>query len=893
MKKIIALAVFLLSMALQSYGQTFWRQTQANMHLTYLFPRAHFKTGEGGVVCYTNDGVYEGGSKTFFINKYGDTTRTYNHLLDTLLIYTPDYHLYDAYGLVFEDTERYMAVASCVTRLNNGNYMFGCYPNDSNNIDKIKSVILTDSLGNVLRTRFFDDTVKYNSGGTFNECKRSQIKRIGNTDSAYFFYNEKQSFEDTTVASLGWTHERYFFNLYKLGPDLDTLWHLRYRYKIDCYSSCLYYSWHYNGYLDDVIFTSDGGVLISYYHDTDNNFSLNILGGSGYRVKNHLVKIDGNGNIVWQKNATDLIGVPTTDYYDIYPKFEMGDSSIVCEIKDNYSSTIRHMVRIDRNGNLLDSVSSFLSGGAAEAAFPIGYGKIVAPFIDGNHLMIFNKHFNHLETIPTPFPGVDISVARTFFENTTGGVFFSKYKEIDPTTHIVHFINFDSNFNVYPSKITGKVVLDRNNDCIHNAGDLIKPASLVAQEVGTDRYYYRFTNDSGNYSFSLPYGNYTITHPVSANKLTECGAYTTNVTEPIIYSGHDFYDTLVPGIKNFRVELFNSRMRPGDSCYLTTFLQNLGSVDVDSVLNIILDNRVAFVDANVTPTAISGDTLKYNLHLVPDSFYVIQLRIIPNTSLIVGDTLHFMAYSPFNNNVDPTSDSVFLDAPAFTAYDPNIKMANQPLYFPKNNDLVYTVCFQNTGNDTARRIVIEDTISSLLDIPTFMLLSSTHDTPEVKWTVGNKVQFIFKNIYLPDSNVNEPASHGSFSYKISPKATANEGDTILNTAYIYFDYNPAIITNTTVNILEKSRVSSVNHLTEQDKIIVYPNPTNGNAYIKLPSSITDVAITITDMSGRVVQQIERSQPTVEISLKEPPGIYLVKIVNKNNNAIYYKRITKY
>lgn len=891
MKKIIALAVFLLSMSLQSYGQTFWRQTQADLSGSSYPPSADFKSGVGGVVCYNTATFHDKLHRTYFVNRFGDTTKTIKYIIDTTIIYTRDNYAYTSYGVLAVDTARYLGVPMCVARLNNGNYIFGCYPSDSTDIEKIKSVVLTDSLGNVLRTRFFDDTLIYNTGGT----EYSRINRIANSDSVLFYYTERENFIDTAVAyGSEWTNERYYFNLFKLGPDLDTLWHVMYKCKIDdsIGSGISYHDIYERGFVGDIIFTRDGGALVSYYHDTDNNLLL--TSGSGYIAKNYLVKFNSNGNIEWQKTPTELVGTSDTSMYRIYLAFELGDSTIICGVNHfttSGPSSIAFLLSIDPNGNLIDSIS-YPNSAFISLSYPIGRNKIVANAMDLNNLALYDKHFNYLDIISNPVPEY-LSNGLQISDNSLGGVFMSYYKPIDTLTSILNFVNLDSNFNIYPSKLTGKVVFDRNNDCIYNAGDLIRPASLVAQEVGTDRYYYRFTNDSGNYSFPLPYGNYTITHPVSANKLNECGVYSINITEPIVYSGNDFYDTVVPGIKNFRIQLYNGRMRPWDTCYINSFLHNLGSVDVDTVVNIILDNRVAFVDASVTPTAISGDTLKYNLHLVPDSFCYIGLRVIPNTSLIVGDTLHFMAYSPFNNNVDPTSDSVFLDAPAFTAYDPNIKMANQPLYFPKNNDLVYTVCFQNTGNDTARHIIVEDSISNLLDIPTFMLLSSTHDTPEVKWTVGNKVQFIFKNIYLPDSNVNEPASHGSFSYKISPKATANEGDTILNTAYIYFDYNPAIITNTTVNILEKSRVSSVNHLTEQDKIIVYPNPTNGNAYIKLPNSITDVAITITDMSGRVVQQIERSQPTVEISLKESPGIYLVKIVNKNSNAIYYKRITKY
>ena len=43
--------------------------------------------------------------------------------------------------------------------------------------------------------------------------------------------------------------------------------------------------------------------------------------------------------------------------------------------------------------------------------------------------------------------------------------------------------------------------------------------------------------------------------------------------------------------------------------------------------------------------------------------------------------------------------------------------------------------------------------------------------------------------------MDEPGSHGFFEYEIRPKNTLVLGDEIKSKAYIYFDYNPAIITN--------------------------------------------------------------------------------------------------
>jgi uncharacterized repeat protein (TIGR01451 family) len=142
------------------------------------------------------------------------------------------------------------------------------------------------------------------------------------------------------------------------------------------------------------------------------------------------------------------------------------------------------------------------------------------------------------------------------------------------------------------------------------------------------------------------------------------------------------------------------------------------------------------------------------------------------------------------------------------SYDPNDKLVS-PVGFtdkhitPPNTPLEYTVRFQNTGTAPAFNVVILDTLSQHLDMNTFEVLSVSHsyeliilgdESPVLKW--------VFKDINLPDSTINEPASHGFVRYKILPKTDTPLGSEIKNFADIYFDYNDPIRTNTTLNTID-------------------------------------------------------------------------------------------
>jgi len=75
--------------------------------------------------------------------------------------------------------------------------------------------------------------------------------------------------------------------------------------------------------------------------------------------------------------------------------------------------------------------------------------------------------------------------------------------------------------------------------------------------------------------------------------------------------------------------------------------------------------------------------------------------------------------------------------------------------------LTYKIRFQNTGTDTAFNIVVLDTLSDLLDVSTFVPLVSSHPYA-LEIVDSNVLKYSFENIMLPDSNINEPGSHGLF-----------------------------------------------------------------------------------------------------------------------------------
>ncbi|MBK7969795.1 MAG: hypothetical protein IPK08_13115 [Bacteroidetes bacterium] len=140
----------------------------------------------------------------------------------------------------------------------------------------------------------------------------------------------------------------------------------------------------------------------------------------------------------------------------------------------------------------------------------------------------------------------------------------------------------------------------------------------------------------------------------------------------------------------------------------------------------------------------------------------------------------------------------------------------------------YLIRFQNTGNDTAFNVVILDTLDNNLNFSTFELLDASHSLQtEIK--NDGAIKFSFLNILLVDSVANEPESHGYIRYRIRGNSGLADSTEINNTAYIYFDYNTAIITNTTLNTFVFVLPTGISEIANKDNVFIYPNPLSESA----------------------------------------------------------------
>jgi len=192
------------------------------------------------------------------------------------------------------------------------------------------------------------------------------------------------------------------------------------------------------------------------------------------------------------------------------------------------------------------------------------------------------------------------------------------------------------------------------------------------------------------------------------------------------------------------------------------------------------------------------------------------------------------------------------------AYDPNEKSAVPTGVGPEhlmvaNRPIQYTIDFQNTGTDTAYRVLIRDVLPAQLDVTSFRPLFATHD---YTWQIyGNDtLEFLFQPIALPDSAANQEGSRGFVTFTIDQLPDLPNGTIIENSADIVFDFNPPIYTNTVTHTIGKLLVRITTPTAGVATWSVWGNPVGETALFKAHRDIVGTnQFELTDLSGRIIR----------------------------------------
>ena len=356
----------------------------------------------------------------------------------------------------------------------------------------------------------------------------------------------------------------------------------------------------------------------------------------------------------------------------------------------------------------------------------------------------------------------------------------------------------------------------------------------------------------------------------------------------------DFYDEfefgLNPDIIFNDVATFieGDPFRCGEDIRMSINIKNLGTSIEEGILWLDIDDRIEDFTFDIVPDhTLSTYRVGWDFaDLYPFETFTVDFTI---TAPLIENEEQLGEIYTFKSFYDNSGlrDVMCYDTELRCSFDPNDKLVS-----PNREDelallddhLFYTIRFQNTGNDYARNVVVRDTLDSNLDLRTFSIASTSHpDKLNVIIGEDHTIAFEFLDIYLLDSLTNLEASNGHVSYHIKPLEGLPEETIIQNTAHIYFDFNPAIVTNTTNNILVEEFPTVSNNNIIINPITLFPNPTRQilNFSKRIDSG------NIYTVNGALITRIGNSQYIDVSSLND--GIYFIEM--ELNGEIWKEKFT--
>lgn len=427
------------------------------------------------------------------------------------------------------------------------------------------------------------------------------------------------------------------------------------------------------------------------------------------------------------------------------------------------------------------------------------------------------------------------------------------------------------------SILRGKIFIDKNTNCVFDQGD--EPRKNVILSVN-DGAYYTSTDSKGEYAFFIENNATTSIEIFTANNETpSCnGAQRTvrTMNNDSILEEHfalEYNEKLTP----IKVSIAGENGFTVKHGYDAHYTLNCSAIDPSKFpikLSLAHDERMQLKHASLQPSSSGSKSIQWEIKRPENIDLTFEM---PPKAILMDDVLDFQAYAKSTTKQSEASHS--LSQVVISAFDPNDKQCDKEEIEVTDDLLEYHIRFQNLGSDNARNIHIVDTIDNSMPMEYIQILTNSHYE---KYATSYKVRdhaivWSFKDIELPPKALaGEEASSGFITYECGLAEDLKVGTTIENTAYIYFDFQPPVITNTTKTVvIEQKNVASK----LEDDFVIYPNPSSSTFTVDARYHRMD-ELQLYTLDGKVVNTINTvsndRRRSVDVS-HLPTGMYFLRI----------------
>ncbi|HRB25676.1 MAG TPA: T9SS type A sorting domain-containing protein [Bacteroidia bacterium] len=659
--------------------------------------------------------------------------------------------------------------------------------------------------------------------------------------------------------------------------------------------------------------TTDGGYILGgySYSDISGDKTENCQGNHDYWV----VKLDASGNIQWQNtiggNLDDLLySVQQTSDggYILGGASGSGFSGDKTESSQGYFDY--WVVKLYTTGNI--QWQNTIGGGSLDHLNSIQQTSDGGYILGGVSISDISGDKTENSQGANDYWVVKLDASGNIqWQNIIGGNSGDYLTSIQQTTDGKYILggysesnisgdkteSSQGNFDYWVVKLTdkfnlinGKLFVDANSNTVQDAGE-ISFSNRIVTEQNTGRF--TFSQQDGKYTIAVfDTGNFTVSgaplnyynsvpivHTAYFNSIQQIDSLNDFAFQP---NGvlNDVCINLTP-LGNFRSGLFAN--------YYISYINN-GTTTLSPTVIFFPDANVSFTSANVTPTSVTTDSVVWNIgSLAPFQSGSIVVTVNVHTGLPIGSLINSrVRIEPVAGDANPGCN--YSEWGVFTtgSFDPNDILVSRDTLFtteiPNPPYLDYIIRFQNTGNDTAFNVKILNPLdTNKLQLNTLEYVASSHPVNMNFIYHERNMEFKFDNILLPDSNVNEPLSHGFIHYRIKPKTSLVLNDSIQNTAAIYFDFNDPVITNTaTTHVVLPTGIASYQ---SAENIQLFPNPAQSELNIQQIAAVEKIQVI--DVLGKIVFEKKiKSQQNLKINISQfQNGVYFVKAYSAHDVVV--------
>jgi uncharacterized repeat protein (TIGR01451 family) len=559
---------------------------------------------------------------------------------------------------------------------------------------------------------------------------------------------------------------------------------------------------------------------------------------------------------------------------------------------------------VSQAGNINFQVNQVSNTGQPLDVDYIMYGPFTSPTIAcGNQSLLLSNVVScsysssavEFPFIPNALPGQYYLLMVTNFSNNPGLITITE-------------ANTTNTGAIDCSGLRLNAFLDSNNNGTQDTGEQNFPLGQFTYEVNNNANVHNIVSPTGVYNIYDTNGSnsYDLSYTIDPNYTASYAITTASYSNVNVIIGggmqvYNFPITVVQAYNDLAVTIIPvNAPRPGFIYQNKVVYTNNGNQTITSgTVTFNHDPLVAITANSQTGTTPIANGFNYNFNsLLPfetrEMTVDMQVPTIP-TVTIGGLLTNTASIIPLTGDVVPANNSAINTQIIIGAYDPNDKMeahGERILHsaFTPNDYLTYTIRFENTGTASAINVRVNDILDAHLDQSSIRMVSASH--PYIMDRTGDNINWNFDHIMLPPSVANTNIGKGYITFQIKPMPGYAVGDIIPNTASIYFDFNPPIITNTfNTEFVQQLGVGEF----ENADFIFYPNPVSDIVTIQVKNEGTIANIAVYDVSGKMIMA---QKPTNALSIQTldlssvSKGMYLLEVTNDSNLKVVKKLIVE-